>query len=121
MNPRFQNGNDSVQPEKKAAAPKVVSVLALVSGGLALVCGIIAPVLLSPSGSIHMTNQAFLDVSGFILLTMSAMTFSVIGLILGIIGGITALIRRPGIIWMAVLAVIFSAAAGIAAFMGLPA
>ena len=64
---RGGNGSDLVQSEKKKGAPKVLSTIALIFAVLALVCGILSPLMIAnPVGSTHLNNQAVLEIGGHV-------------------------------------------------------
>ena len=119
---RGGNGSDPVQSEKKKGAPKVLSTIALIFAVLALVCGILSPLMIAnPAGSIHLTGQAVLEIGGFVVLSLFGFTFSLIGFVFGIIGGISVLAnKRTDILWMPGAAVAVSVIACIITYLGLP-
>lgn len=119
---REENGNDPVQAEKKKRTPKVLSTIALIFAVLALVCGILSPLMLAnPAGTIHLTGQAALEIGGFIVLSLFGFTFSLIGFVFGIIGGISVLTnKRTDILWMPGAAMAVSVVACIITYLGLP-
>ncbi len=119
---RGGNGSDLVQSEKKKGAPKVLSTIALIFAVLALVCGILSPLMIAnPVGSTHLNNQAVLEIGGFIILSLFGFTFSLIGFAFGIIGGISVLAnKRTDILWMPGAAIAVSVIACIITYLGLP-
>ena len=119
---RKEIGNDPVQAEKKKRTSKVLSTIALIFAVLALVCGILSPLMIAnPAGSIHLTGQAVLEIGGFVVLSLFGFTFSLIGFVFGIIGGISVLAnKRKDILWMPGAAVAVSVIACIITYLGLP-
>lgn len=119
---RKENGNDPVPAGKKAGAPKVLSVIALIFAVLALVSGILSPLMIAnPAGTIHLTGQAVLEIGGFVVLSLFGFTFSLIGFVFGIIGGISVLAnKRTDILWMPGAAIAISVVACFITYLGLP-
>lgn len=123
MNREYSGQTDGFRQDgKKSSAPRILSIIALSFAVIAFISGAVSPIFLAnPSGSVHLTNQAVLEISGFVVSSLFGFSFSLIGFVLGIISMIMVLIRkRSEIIWMPVLAIIISIAASVVTYLGLP-